>query len=72
MILRDRQCRAHGCTIPATWCEAHHANTPWAHGGHTDLDDGILLCSWRHHRAHNPTYHHPRRTRAELHFHRRP
>ena len=21
MIIRDRECRAHGCTIPATWCE---------------------------------------------------
>ena len=27
MIIRDRECRAHGCTIPATWCEAHHAST---------------------------------------------
>ncbi len=26
MALRDRQCRTHGCTIPATWCEAHHRN----------------------------------------------
>lgn len=30
--LRDRNCRAKGCTIPATWCEAHHLK-PWALGG---------------------------------------
>lgn len=53
--LRDRRCRAAGCTIPATWCEAHHLK-PWALGGETNLDDGVLLCSFHHHRAHDPTY----------------
>ena len=53
--LRDRRCRARGCTVPATWCEAHHLR-PWALGGATDLDDGVLLCSFHHHRAHDPTY----------------
>ncbi len=55
MAVRDRHCRAEGCTIPADWCEAHHL-TPWSKGGNTDLDDGVLLCSWHHHRAHNPDY----------------
>ena len=72
MIIRDRECRAHGCTIPATWCEAHHAAKPWAHGGRTDLNDGVLLCSWHHHRAHDPTYDTTRDTTGDLHFHRRP
>jgi hypothetical protein len=53
--LRDRRCRATGCDVPATWCEAHHLK-PWALGGMTDLDDGILLCAFHHHRAHDPTY----------------
>lgn len=56
MVIRDRECRAEGCTVPATWCEAHHGGTPWARGGRTDLKDGVLLCSWHHHRAHDPTY----------------
>ncbi len=53
MIIRDRECRAEGCTIPAAWCEAHHWGRPWANGGRTDLKDGVLLCSWHHHRAHD-------------------
>ncbi|RNM16318.1 HNH endonuclease signature motif containing protein [Nocardioides pocheonensis] len=51
--VRDRRCRARGCSIPATWCEAHHLK-PWARGGATDLADGVLLCSFHHHRAHDP------------------
>ena len=30
--------------------------TPRSRGGRTDLKDGVLLCSWHHHRAHDPTY----------------
>ena len=37
MAVRDRHCRAEGCDIPAAWCEAHHAHTPWSRGGRTDL-----------------------------------
>jgi hypothetical protein len=25
-------------------------------GGSTDLDDGVLLCSFHHHRAHDASY----------------
>jgi hypothetical protein len=54
--IRDRTCRADGCDIPAAWCEAHHAGQPWADGGRTDLADGVLLCPFHHHRAHDPTW----------------
>jgi len=67
--LRDRRCRAVGCTIPATWCEAHHRR-PWALGGSTDLDDGVLLCSFHHHRAHDPTYHTAPQADGDLAFRR--
>lgn len=53
--LRDRRCRAEGCTVPAAWCEAHHRKR-WALGGRTDLDDGVLLCAFHHHRAHDDRY----------------
>ncbi|MGI8522289.1 MAG: DUF222 domain-containing protein [Nocardioides sp.] len=56
MAIRDRHCRADGCDIPAAWCEAHHAGQPWSRGGHTDLADGLLLCSFHHHRAHDRRY----------------
>lgn len=71
MIIRDRECRGEGCTIPAAWCEAHHWGTPWAHGGRTDLEDGILLCSWHHHRAHDDTHETSRMPNGDVRFHRR-
>jgi hypothetical protein len=71
MIIRDRECRAEGCTIPAAWCEAHHWGRPWADGGRTDLKDGVLLCNWHHHRAHDPTYDSSRMPNGDVRFNRR-
>ncbi len=56
LTLRDQQCTAHGCDRPAAWCETHHDNGTWAAGAPTNLNDGRLLCSWHHHRAHDPDY----------------
>lgn len=55
MRLRHKHCCAEGCDIPVIWTEAHHLEE-WASGGRTDLDNAIALCSWHHHRAHDPTY----------------
>jgi hypothetical protein len=72
MILRDRECRAQGCTVPAMWCEvAHHWGRPWARGGRTDLKDGMLLCSWHHHRVHDNTYDATRMPNGDVRFSRR-
>ena len=71
MAIRDRTCRAEGCDIPAAWCEAHHATQPWTTGGRTDLADGLLLCSWHHHRAHDHRYDTRRLPTGQLRFHRR-
>ncbi len=71
LALRDRRCRAEGCSIPATWCEAHHAKDPWSRGGKTDLADGILYCSWHHHRAHDPAYTATTLPNGDTRFHRR-
>lgn len=68
--LRDKRCRAEGCSIPATWCEAHHV-TPWSEGGRTDLADGLLLCSYHHHRAHDRRYDADRLPGGDIRFHRR-
>ncbi|MHA7264652.1 HNH endonuclease signature motif containing protein, partial [Arthrobacter sp. TMN-37] len=51
LVARDKGCAFPGCTIPATWCEAHHIR-PWAKGGTTTLTDGALLCPHHHHRIH--------------------
>ena len=71
MILRDRECRAEGCTIPAAWCEAHHWGRPWSEGGRTDLEDSILLCSWHHHRAHDHRYDARKMPNGDVRFSRR-
>ncbi|WP_166140362.1 HNH endonuclease signature motif containing protein [Nocardioides ochotonae] len=71
MALRDGECRAEGCHIPAPWCEAHHAGDPWAAGGRTDLADGLLLCSHHHHRAHDPRFAADRLADGGVRFHRR-
>jgi hypothetical protein len=70
LSIRDGQCRAEHCHVPAPWCEAHHLH-PWSQGGHTDLDDGVLLCSHHHHRAHDPTYITERHPDGSYRFHRR-
>jgi Domain of unknown function (DUF222) len=70
MALRDRHCRGEGCTVPATFCEAHHKK-PWANGGTTTLDDSALLCSWHHHRIHDPAYHHEYLPNGDIRYHRR-
>lgn len=71
MALRDRECRAEGCSVPAAWCEAHHHRQPWSRGGRTDLADGRLLCSWHHHRAHDPAYDTSHLPNGDVRFHRR-
>ncbi|WP_310961650.1 HNH endonuclease signature motif containing protein [Nocardioides terrisoli] len=68
--LRDRSCRAEHCTVPAGWAEAHHWK-PWSKGGRTDLADGVLLCSWHHHRAHDDRYQHNRLPNGDIRFTRR-
>lgn len=70
MRLRDKRCRADGCSIPATWAEAHHLR-PWSEGGKSDLADGILLCSWHHHRIHDRRFDHDRLASGDIRFHRR-
>jgi hypothetical protein len=71
MAVRDRRCRTVGCTIPASWCEAHHAARTWSTGGRTDLADGVLLGSWHHHQAHDSGYETRRLPNGDHRFHRR-
>ncbi|XTR52707.1 DUF222 domain-containing protein [Pseudarthrobacter sp. So.54] len=48
---RDLGCAFPGCTIPASWCEAHHI-TYWSRGGTSGTENGTLLCSHHHHLVH--------------------
>ncbi|PZU47160.1 MAG: HNH endonuclease [Arsenicicoccus sp.] len=44
---RDDGCTFPGCSVPATWCDAHHV-VHWARGGRSDIANYALLCP-RHH-----------------------
>jgi hypothetical protein len=71
LAIRDRRCRAEGCDIPAAWCEAHHAAAPWSRHGRTDLEAGLLLCSFHHHRAHDPGFRADRLPNGDVRYTRR-
>ncbi len=71
LAMRQPTCRGEGCDIPAAWCEAHHGGDPWSRGGRTDLADGVLLCSFHHHRAHDHRYRSDRLADGGVRFHRR-
>jgi len=47
---RDRGCRFPGCGTRA-FTEAHHIRF-WRHGGRTDLDNLVLICSFHHRLVH--------------------
>jgi hypothetical protein len=47
----DGGCRAPGCHAPPRLCEGHH-RVPWRLGGHTNPDNGLLLC-YAHHGWHH-------------------
>ncbi len=46
-----RTCGFGDCDVPFDRCEMHHI-VPWEHGGSTDLDNMIPLCSRHHHVVH--------------------
>jgi hypothetical protein len=50
---RDGGCAWPGCTAPVCWCEAHHIQWHGRDHGRTDVDNGVLLCSFHHHRIHS-------------------
>ncbi len=53
LVARDQHCRWPGCTIRATWCDAHHI-TEWLDGGPTSEANCALLCAYHHSVSHLP------------------
>lgn len=49
LAVRDGGCRFPGCGRPSVHTDAHHL-IPWAQGGQSNLENGLLLCR-HHHRA---------------------
>ena len=52
LIERDDGCAWGGCSSPPAYAEAHHLEW-WSRGGTSDLSNGIMLCSFHHHRVHD-------------------
>jgi hypothetical protein len=46
---RDGGCIIPGCDVPAYWTELHHV-IAYAHGGKTEVNNGVCLC-YRHHHS---------------------
>lgn len=53
LVARDRHCRWPGCTIRATWCDAHHI-VEWTDHGPTNEANCALLCHRHHQLTHEP------------------
>jgi Domain of unknown function (DUF222)/HNH endonuclease len=51
VILRDGGCAFPSCERPGRCCHVHHIKF-WAHGGRTDRDNGVALCSHHHRLIH--------------------
>jgi hypothetical protein len=51
LAARDGGCRYPGCDRPVRFCDAHHIRH-WRHGGGTDHDNLLLLCTRHHHHVH--------------------
>ncbi|MCI0635465.1 MAG: HNH endonuclease [Actinobacteria bacterium] len=61
---RDRECRFPGCGA-RRFTEAHHI-VWWRHGGRTDLDNLVLICSFHHRLVHESGWSIRRETDGEI------
>ncbi|MGN6744086.1 MAG: DUF222 domain-containing protein, partial [Amnibacterium sp.] len=52
LAARDGGCAWPGCTAPVAWTEGHHIRWVKRDRGRTDIDNGVLLCSFHHHLIH--------------------
>jgi hypothetical protein len=47
LAARDGGCVIPGCTMPPQFTQVHHVE-PWRHGGPTNIDNAVLLCTASH------------------------
>jgi len=51
LAVRDGGCVWPGCGAPASWADGHHVDG-FHDDGPTDIDNGVLLCPYHHHKLH--------------------
>ena len=68
VVARDGSCRYPGCGAPVVVGEVHHV-VPWAAGGRTSVENGVLLC-YHHHDLVHRRHLRVRRTSGGWEFHR--
>ncbi len=59
LAARDGGCVWPGCDRPPSWCETHHVEgwrSPAHPPGRTDIDNGVLLCHFRHSHVHTSSW----------------
>lgn len=70
-LVRQLRRRDHGCRYPGCartrWLHAHHI-VHWAHGGATNLDNLVLVCSFHHRAVHRLELHVEGNPSGEIHF----
>ena len=52
LATQTHNCTIEGCSIPASWCDAHHIHH-WVDGGETKIENLVLLCRRHHNMIHN-------------------
>lgn len=52
LALENNSCSIEGCSIPSSWCDAHHIHH-WSDGGETKIENLALLCRRHHTMIHN-------------------
>ena len=45
LYAKDRGCTFPGCPVPGYGCQVHHAQTDWANGRLTNIDEETLACA---------------------------
>ncbi|MEJ2888097.1 DUF222 domain-containing protein [Actinomycetospora aeridis] len=56
LAVRDQGCAFPGCTRRPRRCHAHHIRY-WSHGGPTEIDNLVLLCTHHHQQIHHAGWH---------------
>lgn len=70
IALRDKTCIVQHCDRGPTHAHFHHLD-PWAQGGPTSVERGVMICPPHHTQIHNPRYGYDTQPDGKIQFYRR-